>query len=144
VSVEEAAQAIFGVTCVNDVTALELIPRDPAFPQWTRAKGFDTFGAFGPVLATGLDPAALQVRTLLNGRERQSFPCSGQIFSAAQLISAISRDLTLLPGDLIACGTGLGVLPMKPGAVVEVVIEGVGTLRNTYVAAPGGGERTSG
>jgi 2-keto-4-pentenoate hydratase/2-oxohepta-3-ene-1,7-dioic acid hydratase in catechol pathway len=134
-SVEEAAAAIFGVTIVNDVTALELLGRDPAFPQWGRAKGFDTFGVFGPVIATGLDPGALTVKTRLNGRERQSFSSAGQIFTAAQVVSAISRDLTLLPGDLIACGTGLGALPMKPGSTVEVEIEGVGVLRNAYVAA---------
>jgi 2-keto-4-pentenoate hydratase/2-oxohepta-3-ene-1,7-dioic acid hydratase in catechol pathway len=138
-SVEQAARAIFGVTCVNDVTAIDLLHRDPAFPQWTRAKSFDTFGVFGPVIATGLDPAALRVRTLVNGRERQSFACAELIFSPAQLVSALSHDLTLVPGDLIACGTSLGVLPMRPGMVVEVVIEGVGTLRNTYGPAASAG-----
>jgi 2-keto-4-pentenoate hydratase/2-oxohepta-3-ene-1,7-dioic acid hydratase in catechol pathway len=133
-TVEQASQAIFGVTCVNDVTAIELLQEDPSFAQWTRAKSFDTFGCFGPVIATGLDPSTLRVRTLVNGRERQNFSCGEMIFSAPQLVSALSRDMTLLPGDLIACGTSLGVLPMKPGMVVEVTIEGVGTLRNTYAA----------
>ena len=132
VSVEEAANAIFGFTCVNDVTALDLLNRDPSFPQWTRAKSFDGFGVFGPVIATGLDPATLVVRTLVNGRERQNYPVSDLIFSPAQVVSLMSQDTTLMPGDLIACGTGPGVLPMRPGTTVEVVIEGVGTLRNTY------------
>lgn len=135
-SVQDAAQAIFGVTCVNDVTAIDLLNKDAAFAQWTRAKSLDTFGVFGPVIATGLDWSTLRVRTLVNGRERQNFPCSGMIFSPAQIVSALSHDLTLLPGDLIACGTSLGVLPMKPGTVVEVAIDGVGILRNTFGAAP--------
>ena len=135
-SVDEAEDAIFGVTCVNDVTALDLLNRDASFAQWTRAKSFDTFGIFGPVIATGLDLKALSVRTLLGGRERQNDPCSDMIFSPAQIVSLLSKDMTLMPGDLIACGTSLGVLPMKPGTVVEIVIDGVGVLRNTFMAVP--------
>lgn len=134
-SVEDAEDAIFGVTCVNDVTALELLNRDASFAQWTRCKSFDTFGVFGPVIATGLDLKTLSVRTLLGGRERQNYPCSDMIFSPAQIVSMLSKDMTLLPGDLIACGTSLGVLPMKPGGVVEVCIDGIGVLRNTFKAA---------
>lgn len=135
-SVQEAEDAIFGVTCVNDVTALELLNRDASFAQWTRCKSFDTFGVFGPVIATGLDLKALSVRTLLGGRERQNYPCSDMIFSPGQIVSMLSKNMTLMPGDLIACGTSVGVLPMKPGAVVEVCIDGIGVLRNTFMAAP--------
>lgn len=131
-SVDEALQAIFGVTCVNDVTALDLLTRDASFAQWTRAKSFDTFGIFGPVIATGLDLSALQVKTLVNGRERQNYPCSDMMFSPAQIVSALSKEMTLYPGDVIACGTSLGVLPVKPGTVVEVSIDGIGVLRNTF------------
>ena len=84
------------------------------------------------VVATGIDPTGLSVRTLVGGRERQNFPVADMIFAPAQLVSLISRDMTLEPGDLIACGTSVGVLPMKAGNVVEVSIEGVGTLRNEY------------
>ena len=129
---QEASQAIFGVTCVNDVTALDLLSRDASFAQWTRAKSFDTFGVFGPAIVTGLDWKTLSVRTLVNGRERQNYACSDMIFSPAQIVASLSREMTLHPGDLIACGTSLGVLPIKPGTVVEVCIEGVGVLRNTY------------
>jgi 2-keto-4-pentenoate hydratase/2-oxohepta-3-ene-1,7-dioic acid hydratase in catechol pathway len=132
VTEEEANDAIFGYTCVNDVTALQLINKDPAFAQWTRAKSFDTFGPFGPAVATGIDPAGLAVRTLLNGRERQNYPVSDMIFPPAALVSRISHDMSLLPGDVIACGTSLGALPMKPGSTVEVVIEGIGTLSNAF------------
>ena len=132
VTVGEAADHILGYTCVNDVTALELLQRDPSFPQWTRAKNFDTFGVFGPVVATGIDPLALSVRTLVNGRERQNYRIDDMIFPPAELVSRLSRDMTLMPGDVIACGTSLGVLPMKPGTVVEVTIDGIGTLANRY------------
>jgi len=122
--------SVFGYTCVNDVTALDLITADPAFPQWTRAKSFDTFGAFGPWITTGVDPSQLTVRTLLNGRERQKYPVSDMVFSPRQIVSRISRELTLEPGDLIACGTSLGAGVLRPGQTVEVAIDGVGALRN--------------
>lgn len=127
----EAAEAIFGYTCVNDVTALDILSADPAFPQWARAKGCDTFGPCGPAIATGLDVQALRVRTTLNGRVRQDYPVADMILPPARIISLLSREMTLEPGDLIACGTSVGVLPMRPGAVVEVAIDGIGTLRNT-------------
>lgn len=128
----EAASAIFGYTCINDVTAAEIISKDPAFPQWARAKSFDTFGIFGPAIATGLEPSSLVVRTILNGAERQNFPISDMIFPAATLVSALSRDMTLRPGDVIACGTSVGVGSMKDAEnVIEVTIDGIGTLRNT-------------
>ena len=134
----DAHAHIFGYTCINDVTAAELLNKDPGFAQWTRAKSFDSFGPFGPVIATGLDPATLSVRTLVGGRERQNFPVADMIFSPAQLVSRLSREMTLEPGDVISCGTSVGVLPMRPGHVIEVTIEGIGTLRNEYVAAPVG------
>lgn len=129
---EQASAAIFGVTCVNDVTAIDTISADASFAQWARAKGADTFGVFGPVIATGLDISTLRVVTRVNGRERQNFACADMIFSPAQIVSALSQDMTLCPGDLIACGTSLGVLPMKPGTTVEIDIEGVGRLCNTF------------
>lgn len=128
----DAAAHIFGYTCINDVTALEILNRDPSFAQWTRAKSFDTFGVFGPVVATGIDPAGLSVVTLLNGKERQNYPCSDMIFAPAELVSRISKDMTLYPGDVIACGTSIGVGPMRAGQTVEVMINGVGTLRNRF------------
>jgi len=128
----DAAKYIFGYTCVNDVTALDLIQRDPNFAQWTRAKSFDTFGVFGPVIATGLDPLGLSVRTIVDGKERQNYPLSDMVFNPAQLVSQISRELTLCPGDVISCGTSVGVGSLKPGCTVEVAIAGIGVLRNEY------------
>lgn len=128
----DSAQYIFGYTCINDVTAAGITMKDPTFQQWTRAKSFDTFGVFGPVVATGLDPAGLSIRTVLNDQERQHYPVSDLIFQPAQIVSALSRDMTLHAGDVICCGTSVGVGSMKPGSTVEVTIDGIGTLRNRY------------
>jgi len=132
VSREAAASHIFGYTCANDVTAMELIGRDPSFPQWARAKGMEGFGAFGPVIETDFDPASAALRTLVGGRERQNYPLADMFFSPAELVHRLSQDMVLEPGDVILCGTSLGVLPMKPGTTVEVVIEGIGSLANVY------------
>ena len=127
-----ARDAIFGYTCVNDVTAFDILDADPSFAQWTRAKGFDTFGAFGPVVATGLDPDTLTIRAVLNGSERQNYPASDMLAKPARLVSAISRTMTLMPGDVIACGTSIGAGKMQPGSTIEVTIDGIGTLRNRF------------
>ncbi|HZF74236.1 MAG TPA: fumarylacetoacetate hydrolase family protein [Acetobacteraceae bacterium] len=132
VSEEEAETAIFGLTCVNDVTALDLLNADPSFPQWARAKGCDGFGPVGPAIATGLDWRGLRVQVALNGRVRQDYPCSDMILPPARIVSLISREMTLEPGDLVACGTSVGALPMRPGMAVEVTISGIGTLTNVY------------
>lgn len=132
VSREQAAGCIFGYACANDVTAVELLRRDPSFPQWTRAKSFDGFGAFGPWIDTDFDPSAAILQTLVDGRERQNYALADMFFSPAELVSRISHDMTLLPGDVILCGTSLGAMPMKPGTTVEVVIDGLGLLRNVY------------
>lgn len=134
VSMADATDYIFGYTCVNDITALQILDADPTFPQWARAKGFDTFGAFGPVIATDIDPASATIRAELNGRERQNYPVSDLFLQPAELVSTLSHDLTLFAGDIIACGTGPGALPMKPGATIDVIIDGIGTLSNSYDA----------
>jgi 2-keto-4-pentenoate hydratase/2-oxohepta-3-ene-1,7-dioic acid hydratase in catechol pathway len=128
----DAAGFIFGYTCVNDVTALQLIDADPTFPQWARAKGFDTFGPFGPSIATAIDLAGATVRAELNGRERQNYPVSDLFVQPAALVARISQCMKLYPGDIISCGTGPGALPMRPGATIDVVIDGIGTLSNVY------------
>lgn len=133
----EAEAAIFGLTCVNDVTALDILNADPSFPQWARAKSCDTFGPVGPCIATGLDWRDLRVRVALNGRVRQDYPLSDMIIPPARIVALISREMTLEPGDLIACGTSVGALPMRPGMEVAVTIEGIGTLVNPFGAAAG-------
>ncbi len=135
VSENDAADYVFGYTCVNDVTALQLIREDPTFPQWTRAKNFDTFAPFGPAIVTGITPAELPgiaIRAELNGRERQNYPVSDLFYSPLALVSLVSRDMTLEAGDIISCGTGPGAVPMKPGDRIEIVIDRVGRLGNDY------------
>ena len=130
--VAAAADAIFGYTCVNDVTAMQLLDADPSFPQWARAKGFDTFGAFGPSIVTDVDLSGSAIRAELNGRERQNYPVSDLFMAPTEIVARLSESMTLEPGDLIACGTGPGALPMKPGATIDIIIDGIGTLSNTY------------
>ncbi|RJX33569.1 MAG: FAA hydrolase family protein [Oxalobacter sp.] len=133
----EAADCIFGYTVTNDVTAGDIINKEqsnfPNFPQWTRAKGYDTFGSFGPGIVTGIkDPSKLVIKTFLDGAERQNYPVSDMVFPVNKLISMISHDMTLEPGDVISCGTSVGVGSMKQGSTVEVVIDGIGKLTNKF------------
>ena len=134
VSEDEAAAGIFGYTVVNDITAADILNRDPTFPQWARAKGIDGYGPFGPWIVTDFDPAAARVRTILNGQERQNYPLADMIFPPALLVSLLSKEMTLNPGDLIACGTSVGVGTMKePTNTIEIEIAGIGSLVNTFV-----------
>ena len=132
VSEAEAMDHVFGFTCINDVTSAAILKADASFTQWARAKGLDGFGPFGPVIATGLDPETLSVRTLVNGRERQNFPISDMLMPVARQVALISQGMTLEPGDVIACGTSVGSGPIPKGATVEVVIDGIGTLTNRF------------
>ena len=128
----EATNAIFGYTCINDVTAIEILNRDPGYAQWTRSKSFNTFGVFGPYITTDVDPSKLSIQTILNDQERQNYPIADMIFPPAKLVSLISRDVPLDVGDIIACGTSVGVGSMKPGSNVSIIIEGVGRLDNRF------------
>lgn len=135
VSEAQALEHVFGYTCVNDVTAAEVLNRDASFAQWVRAKSYDSFCPLGPCIATGLDPAALSVKTYLDGQLRQDYPVADIRFSVPRLVSLLSHDMTLEPGDLILCGTSVGVGSMKPGQTVEVEIEGIGRLTNRFETA---------
>jgi 2-keto-4-pentenoate hydratase/2-oxohepta-3-ene-1,7-dioic acid hydratase in catechol pathway len=129
---EEALEYILGYTCINDVTARDLQQKDG---QWTRGKGFDTFAPLGPWIETEIpNPGNLTVEAYLNGKRRQHSNTSNLIFGVAAQISFISRILTLLPGDVIATGTPSGIGPMQPGDVVEIRVEGIGTLKNRIVS----------
>ncbi len=131
VSEERAGDYILGYTCLNDVTARDLQPKDG---QWTMAKGFDTFAPIGPWIVTDIDPRHLDVSSYLNGERRQHSNTKNLIFGPHQLVSFISRVMTLLPGDVIATGTPSGIGPMAIGDKIDVVIEGIGTLSNHVVA----------
>ncbi len=123
----EARQAIFGYTCVNDVTARDIQREEKHF---TRAKGFDTFCPVGPWVDTSLDPSDLTVSLRVNGAERQRGSTRDMVFDPAALLAFISGVMTLLPGDLVSTGTPEGVGRLQPGDVVEVEVGGLGVLRN--------------
>ncbi len=128
----EVRAHLLGCTIANDVTAMELINRDPSFAQWSRSKSFDTFGVIGPWIDTDFDWTGASVRTRVNGRERQHYPLADMIFEPLTLLSRLSHDMTLEPGDLVLCGTSVGALPMRPGSELEVEIDGLGVLANRY------------
>jgi len=121
---------IAGYTLLNDVSARDYQALDK---QWTRAKSFDTFCPLGPVLETEFDVTSGIIETLLNGVRKQHAPLTAMLFPVDVILPWVSRVMTLLPGDVIATGTPAGVGPMKAGDVVEVVIAGIGTLRNPCV-----------
>lgn len=128
---EDVREYIRGYTCVNDVTARDLQNKDA---QWTRAKGFDTFCAVGPLVSDELDPwTGVTVETRVNGEVRQHGTTADFIFPLDAIIRSICSVMTLQPGDLIATGTPQGVGPLVAGDTVEVSVEGVGTLRNPVV-----------
>jgi 2-keto-4-pentenoate hydratase/2-oxohepta-3-ene-1,7-dioic acid hydratase in catechol pathway len=128
---EDVRPYILGYTCVNDVTARDLQNKDG---QWTRAKGFDTFCPVGPLITNEIDPwAGLGVETRVNGTIRQQGNTRDFIFPIDVVIRHISQVMTLMPGDLIPTGTPKGVGPVVAGETMEVLIEGVGALRNPVV-----------
>jgi 2-keto-4-pentenoate hydratase/2-oxohepta-3-ene-1,7-dioic acid hydratase in catechol pathway len=128
---EDVTPYIAGYTCLNDVTARDLQKRDG---QWTRAKGFDTFCPFGPVLESSVDLAHTTLETFVNGIRKQSACVAEMIFSVDVIIRWIAQVMTLEPGDVIATGTPAGVGPLAPDDVVEVSASGIGTLRNPVSA----------
>ena len=128
---DDVSPYIVGYTCLNDVTARDLQNKDG---QWSRAKGFDTFCPIGPVVVDGLDPwKGVRVQTRVNGELRQDGSTADFIFALDVLVRFIAQVMTLEPGDVIATGTPAGVSPVNSGDVVEVTLEGVGTLRNPVV-----------
>jgi 2-keto-4-pentenoate hydratase/2-oxohepta-3-ene-1,7-dioic acid hydratase in catechol pathway len=128
---EQADDYILGFTCANDVSARDYQFKDG---QWVRAKGFDTFTPLGPGIVTGLFPGDLQIICRVNGQVRQQSRTGQLLFDVPYLVEFISRIMTLEPGDVILTGTPGHPPVMKPGDVVEVEIEGVGTLRNPVIA----------
>ncbi len=132
IKAEDASLYIFGYTAANDVTARDLQEKDA---QWTRAKGFDTFCPLGPAIETELDPLErLAVICKVNGEVRQAGFTSDMVFGVAEILEYITAFMTLLPGDVILTGTPSGVSKVEPGDVMEVEIDGIGTLTNRVVS----------
>lgn len=152
VEVDESNDYIFGYTVLNDVTARDVQRYDK---QWTRGKSFDTFAPIGPVIETDLDPQNQKIKTTIlkentkpsklaettdesKNKElikeiRQDSNTSNMVFSSYELVSFISKVMTLNPGDVIATGTPPGVGQVKIGEIVEVEIEDIGILSNKLV-----------
>ena len=128
ISFKKVKNYILGYTCLNDVTARDLQKRDI---QWTRAKSFDTFCPCGPYLETDVNPSNLRIKAYLNGKLKQDSSTSNFIFSVEEIVSFISKIMTLNPGDIISTGTPPGVGPMKIGDAIDIVIDGIGCLSNT-------------
>ncbi len=124
---DETSDAIFGITCLNDVTARPLQRKDT---QWTRAKGFDTFCPVGPALVTNVDYSSLAVRSFVNGEMKQDGNTRDLIFPVHTLIKFIAHVMTLEPGDLVSTGTPAGVGPLNAGDEVEIRVEHIGSLTN--------------
>ena len=132
VKAEDASLYVFGYTAANDVTARDLQRKDG---QWTRAKGFDTFCPLGPAIETELDPLErLAVICRVNGEVRQAGFTSDMVFGVAEVIEYITAFTTLLPGDVVLTGTPSGVGKVEPGDVMEVEVDGIGTLTNPVVS----------
>src|SRR5579872_6218435 len=127
---EEAAAAVFGITCGNDVSDRNWQRGPGKDVQYWRAKGCDTFAPLGPVIVTGLDYSDLLLTTRVNGQVAQQQRTSDLMFDVPAIISFISRYVTLVPGDVIYTGTPGNTQRMLPGDVIDVEIEGVGILRN--------------
>jgi len=128
IPIEKAFDHILGYTCGNDVSARDIQEKDRTWPN--RAKGFDTFAPVGPYIVTDIDPGNLKIELFQNGELRQSSNTSYLVFDVPTLVSFISREMTLFPGDLIYTGTPSGVGPINDGDVIEVKIENIGTLTN--------------
>ncbi|KTR39860.1 MULTISPECIES: fumarylacetoacetate hydrolase family protein [Curtobacterium] len=128
---EDFASVVLGYTIANDVTARDLQARDG---QWTRAKGFDTFCPLGPVIETEIDPSDIRLETRVDGELRQAASTSEMVHDIPSLIEFVSSIWTLLPGDVILTGTPAGVGAIRDGEVVEVLIEGIGSLKNPVIA----------
>ncbi len=134
---EEAAAAVFGVTCGNDVSDRNWQRGPNADRQWWRAKGCDTFGPLGPWIVTGLEYGDLALQTRVNGEVLQEQRTSDLLFDVPDTLSFVSRFVTLNPGDVLFTGTPGNTKKMKPGDVVEIELEGIGILRNPVVCSPG-------
>lgn len=142
VSAEEALEYVFGYTCGNDLSTRDL--QFARSSQWLLSKTLDGFAPIGPcvVTADSIDPNDLAISSKVNGELRQNSRTSDMIFSTAEIIADLSRHFPLMPGDLIFTGTPQGVMHgypadkknwLKPGDKVEVTIEGIGTLHNSFV-----------
>lgn len=131
----EAREAIFGVTCGNDVSERDWQGGADKDMQWWRAKGADTFGPMGPAIVRGIDYGNLMLTTRVNGEVKQQQSTKDLIFDCPTIVSFVSQYVTLEQGDVIFTGTPGTTSAMKPGDICEVEIEGIGVLKNPVKSA---------
>lgn len=123
-----AARYIFGYTCAQDISDRTIQNTES---QWTRCKSFDTFTPLGPYVETKIDPHDLTIQLFQNGQLRQNSNTNQLIFNCYQIVSFVSTNMTLLPGDVILTGTPSGVGAIESGDRLEVRIQGLTPLVNT-------------
>jgi len=128
---QDSKDYIFGYTCINDVTGMDIVKKDASFDQWTRSKSFDTFGIYGPCISTDIDPMNLRIQSKLNDKIVQDYNTSDMFFNVYEIVSFLSKDMSLYPGDIIACGTNAGLGPMEHGDRIKIVVENIGEINNT-------------
>ena len=141
VSVEDAADYVFGVTIGNDISERAWQRADL---QWFRAKASDGFGPMGPAIVQGLNYSDLLLETRVNGEVRQSQRTADLIFGVHEIVSYVSQFVTLLPGDAIFTGTPGSTMAMRQGEVVEIELEGVGVLRNKVAGSTSHSQQVAG
>jgi 2-keto-4-pentenoate hydratase/2-oxohepta-3-ene-1,7-dioic acid hydratase in catechol pathway len=124
---EDVDAHIWGYTIANDVTARDLQFEDG---QWARSKGFDTFCPLGPWIETDFDVESATLESRINGEVIQHADTTDMVFNVREIVSHVSKNMTLLPGDIILTGSPAGITPIKNGDVIECEIEGIGTLIN--------------
>lgn len=127
---DEVENIIFGYTCINDITAVDILFANNEFHQWCRAKSFPSFGPIGPYIATGIDPGNLRVHAILDGVTKQDYPVSDMIFSPQEIVWHIARQAMLFPGDVITCGTSVNAGIIGDGQMITIDIPGIGYLSN--------------
>jgi len=127
---ENVRNVIQGFTCANDVTARDLQTKDV---QWTRAKSFDTFCPLGPSIIKVDDPNNLQIKAYLNDKVVQDSHTSDMIFNVEQIVSYISKIMTLKKDDIILTGTPSGIGPLKKGDEIVIELAEIGRLKNVVV-----------
>jgi len=130
VSEKDALDYIFGYTIANDVTARDLQFDDG---QWARSKAFDTFCPLGPWIETEFLPESQVIESRINGETRQHVSISKMTHNIRTIVSYVSKNMTLLPGDIILTGSPAGISVISPGDLIECEVEGIGILTNTVV-----------
>lgn len=130
VSIDSAMEYIWGFTVANDVTARDLQASDD---QWARAKSFDSFCPIGPWIETEFVPEGQIIESRINGEVQQAATIDQMIHGVAEIVSYVSENMTLLPGDIILTGTPAGITRINPGDIVECEVEGVGNLFNPVI-----------